>query len=381
MNIITLLLVSLSIRHGTANQYDEPPPLPNDVSEISSQFSEDPFSGQDKWELIMSGKFILVNVHMTSDDDIFGDFCHFDFQPQKGDPSLVSRFIDIHQTVHCQEHVVRFPLLEVSEACRERDEDHKWTTDSMTPQALIFHQPKSGSALLTNMITASQPDSRVISDSSALENILTCTECSDVAKVFALQEAVYMMGRRTTTIMTSHENNYYIKFSAPSTVAIRIVRKAFPNTPWLFVHRDVNAILQKLMDHPVERMICDRKKRRNPGRAVTKFLSSQKKDMANLETAEQVCAAVLATNMAKVRKELAKPNNIGRLVDYEQDLMQTEGIQQVFKYLGIEPNWERIEEQRKKQANGGQEWKGDGELTVSQEVQSANDEFSLYQIA
>jgi hypothetical protein len=377
MNIITLLLLSLSIGHGAANQNDEPPPQPEDVSLIASQFSEDAYGDQDKLELILSGKFMLMNVHMTSDDDIFADFCDFDFQPQKGDPSLVPRFIDIHQTVHCQEHRVMLPLLDVSRASRARDQSRRSSTHSMTPNAFIFHQPKSGSALLTNMIVASQPGSRVISDSSALENILTCSECSDHAKLRALQEAVYMLGRTTS----NEEETYYIKFSPQSTAAIRIVRDAFPRTKWLFVYRDVDAILQKLMDKRVERTNCDRKKRRNPGPAVTEFLSAQNKDMANLETAEQVCAAVLATDMARIREEIARPDSIGRLVDYEQDLMQTGGIQQVLDYLGIAPNWERIEEQRKKQANGGQEWKGEAELTVSQEVQSANAEFSFEQSA
>ena len=112
---------------------------------------------------------------------------------------------------------------------------------------------------------------------------------------------------------------------------------------------------------------------------MSDFLLSQNKDIADLETAEQVCAAFLATNMAMVNEELARPDSIGRLVEYGQDLTSSAGIQKVFEYLEISPDWDRIEEQRKKQANGGrgQEWKEESELTVSHEVESATAEFYL----
>jgi hypothetical protein len=191
---------------------DEPPTELGDVSLIASQFSA--YANQDKMELIVSisGKFTLINVRMTSDDDIFVDFCEFDFQPQKDDPSLVPRFIDIHQTVYCQEHSVILSLLDVSRASRERNHGSKSSTHSMIPSAFVFHQPDSGSTLLTNMIVASQPGSRLISESSAVEKILACDECSHHAKLHALQEAVYMLGRTTS----DEEEAYFIKLSLPS---------------------------------------------------------------------------------------------------------------------------------------------------------------------
>jgi hypothetical protein len=344
-----------------------------DVSWIASQFSENPYVGQDKLELILSGKFMIINVLMTSDEDIYGDFCEFNFVPQQEDLSLVPRFIDLHQTLHCQEHHVTLPLLEVARACRERDEGTK--THSIEPNAFIFHQPKSGSTLLTNMIAASQPGSRLISESSAVGNILGCNKCTHGVKMQALQDAVYMLSRSTSTM----DEHLHIKFSATSTAGLSVVRESFPDTTWLFVYRDADIILQKLMNHRIERRICGEKKRRNPGAAMSDFLLSQDKDIAKLETAEQVCAAFLATNMATVNEELDRPDNIGRLVEYDQDLMSREGIQKVLEYLKISPDWDRIEEQRQKQANGGrgQEWTGESELTVSHEVKSATAEFCL----
>jgi hypothetical protein len=112
---------------------------------------------------------------------------------------------------------------------------------------------------------------------------------------------------------------------------------------------------------------------------MSDFLLSQNKDIADLETAEQVCAAFLATNMATVDEELTRPASIGRVVEYDQDLMSSEGIQKVLEHLEISPDWDRSEKQRKKQANGGrdQEWKGESELAVSHEVKNAAAELYL----
>ena len=387
-----LLLLSLFFSHGVASEIGVrgkalPASNANDVSLeapieveeeslIALQFSKDPYADQDKMELILSGQFMLINVHMTSNEDIYGDFCEFNFDAQQEDPSLVPRFIDLHQTVHCQEHHVTLPLLEVAKACRKQDKGTKMM-HSMEPNAFIFHQPKSGSTLLTNMIAASQPGSRLISESSAVGNILGCNNCDHHAKMEALQDAIYMLGRTSST--DDQQQHFYIKFSAPSTAGLSVVRESFPDTKWLFVYRDADVILQKLMNHRIERRNCHMKKRRNPGNAMSDFLVSQNKDISNLVTAEQVCAAYLATNTAAVNEELARPHSMGRLVDYDQDLMTADGIQKVFEYLEIPLDWERIAEQRKKQATGGrgQEWKGESELTVSHEVKSATSEFYL----
>ena len=45
------------------------------------------------------------------------------------------------------------------------------------------------------------------------------------------------------------------------------------------------------MNHRIEHRICGEKKRRNPIAVMSNFLLSQDKDIAELETAEQVCAA------------------------------------------------------------------------------------------
>lgn len=241
------------------------------------------------------------------------------------------------------------------------------------------------------MIAASQPENtRVISDSSALSAILTCQKCDQDLKKKALQDAIYLLGRTNNNKdqqQKQQEDVLYIKLAPSNTIGISVVRETFPETKWAFVYRSANVILQKLMNSKTHRRICGTKKRRNPGMAMSNYLESQNKKMTALETEEQVCAAFLATNMAAAVDELAKEqqgssssDTIGRLVSFEQDLVSSEGIQDLLEYLQVSsPDWNRVEDQRQKRANTGQGqvWAGEVELQLSHEVKSATAEFKL----
>lgn len=405
-NFILLLLLSFSIHHASAaiaavrggssatdtiDAMHSPEeavaaPLvldPNDnESLIAKQFSDDPYQGENKLELILSGKFMLSDVRMGRNGEATqGHFCEFDFERQQNDPSLVPRFMDLYgETLHCQEHHVTMDLHEVAEACRKLDASPTASIHSIQPNAFIFHQPKSGSSLITNMIAASLPGARVVSEPAALSEIVACQKCKHENKLQALQDAMYLLGRTATpTTNDKQQEHLFVKLSSASTIGLSVVRDSFPDTKWIFVYRDADTILQKLMNSPTERRMCAHKKRRNPGAAMTDFLKSQEKSVATLETDEQVCAAFLATNMATVQRELALHDTSGRLVEYS-DLMTRVGIQELFEYLEVRaPNWNRMEEQRKKRANNGrgQEWSGEGELTITRNVKSATAEFEL----
>lgn len=375
---------SSSPADGGEGVNSSPPPLepPDEGSLIAMQFSDDPYLGQDKLELVLSGKFMISDVHMGRNpgEATKAHFCEFDFGRQQEDPSLAPRYIDLYsQTQHCQEHHVTLDLHEVAQACRKRDASSSSTMHSIEPSAFIFHQPKSGSSLLTNMIAASQPGTRVISEPIALSEIVGCQKCGEEDKKQALQDAMYLLGRTATTSDKKKDESLFVKLSSASTIGLSVVRESFPDTKWVFMYRDADTILQKLMNSRVDRRTCAHKKRRNPGAAMANYLLSKEKSVSNLETDEQVCAAFLATNMAVVQQELAVDNNAGRLVEYE-DVTSQEGIQELFDYLEVtEPDWGRIQDQRKKRANNGrgQDWNGEDELLVSHEVQSATSEFEL----
>jgi hypothetical protein len=347
----------------------------NGGSLIASQFSEDEYKDQDKFQLIVSGKFMLSDVHIAADGIVQGFFCEFSFDQQKEDPSLAPRLVDLYgASRQCQEHTVSFNLHQVANACRKQDVKKSAVTHSVPPSAVIFHQPKSGASLLTNMIASSNSGTRVISEPSALHNILTCQQCDEELRKKALEDAVYLLGRTT-----QEENYLYLTFSPASTVGLPLVRDTFPDARWIFVTRDADTVLQKLMDSKTDRRNCGTKKRRNPGAAVTNFLLAKGKNVNALETDEQACAAFMATNMEAVVNELSNNDDSGRIVEYEE-LLDKDSIIELFKYLGIQsPDWEKVEYQRTKRSNSGrgQKWTGEEDTSVSNEVQSATAEFEL----
>merc|ERR1712176_102103 len=129
------------------------------------QFTENPHAGKDPVEMILSGQFLLTDVLMTPNEkEILGYFCDFEFDQTERDPSLAPRYIDYYgESVHCQEHSVSLPLHEIAEKCRDHDVGR-----IVKPNGFLLHQPKSGSSLLTNMLTASSPEIHVLSEVSAI---------------------------------------------------------------------------------------------------------------------------------------------------------------------------------------------------------------------
>lgn len=355
-----------------------PPPEPESL--VAMQFSPDPYRGQSKKNFILSGQFSLVHVHISPNGEVHGVFC--EFQAQRRDPSRAPRFLDLYgESTHCQEHGATFPLHGIAEACRERDLQKSSRTSSVEPTAFIFHQPKSGSTLLTNMIAVSNDNTQVVSEPNAIHEIVNCRKCSDEMKQQALQDTIYLLGRSSTN---DNEQQLYIKLSASVTAAgLPLITDTYPDTKWLFVHRDLTVILQKLVNHRSERRQCAENRKHNPGPHVTQYLASQHNIInakRHIETAEQACAAYLATNVAIVQEAMASSSSTTAAlkVSYETDLTTMANIQRVFDFLEVkEPQWERVEQQRNKHALGGADWKGEAALAISSQVASATAEFAV----
>lgn len=341
---------------------------PDEGSLIEKQFSENPHKGKDNTAMVLSGDFGLYDIRMSKNqDEIMAYFCDFDFDQNK-DPSIAPRYIDFYEkSVHCQEHSVGLPLHEIAAACRDQDK-----ASSIEPDAFILNQPKSGSTILSNMLTVARPDTRVISEPSALGDIFKCEKCDHDLKVQALKDAMYLLGRSQT------EGQLFVKIAARNTIGLPIIRDAFPNSKWVYVYRDTDTVLQKLMNKRHEKRVCGTY-RYIPGEDMTKFLASHEKSVESLKSEEQACAAYLATQMSMVLDELEVDNTSGRLVAYEE-LLDRKSIEDLFDYLEVySPNWDKVEEQWNKRANTGRgdEWQGEEYLDVSDNVRSATAEYQI----
>lgn len=345
-------------------------PPGDDEPLIAKQFSKDPHSGEDKVALVVSGVFKLTHVIMSNNqDEIMGYFCDFEFDQANKDPSEAPRYIDFYgESRHCQEHQVALPLHEIAEACREQD-----GASSIVPDAFILHQPKSGSSILSNMLAASRTDVRMIAEPAAIGEIVKCEKCDSDLKAQALKDAIYLLGR------DQEEGQFFVKLNARNTIGLPVLTDAFPDSKFLYLYRDPETVLQKLMDKKHERRVCEGY-RHIPGEAVTKFLTKHNKSLESMESQEKACAAVMAAHMSLVLEELENDAISSRLVSYEE-LLDDESIEDLFDYLEVyTPNWSKVKKQKTKRANTGrgETWTGEAIPAVNEKVKSATAEFSMF---
>eukprot|EP00521_Asterionellopsis_glacialis_P017057 CAMPEP_0195292090 /NCGR_PEP_ID=MMETSP0707-20130614/8607_1 /TAXON_ID=33640 /ORGANISM="Asterionellopsis glacialis, Strain CCMP134" /LENGTH=438 /DNA_ID=CAMNT_0040352479 /DNA_START=27 /DNA_END=1343 /DNA_ORIENTATION=- len=350
------------------------------MSLVESQFGPNPYANNpDPFQLVLNTEFALSDafVPFLTLDNARADYCNLSFETQKQDPSLAPFYIDlVGQSQHCLEHGYSVPLKRAVEECRVYDSSEGSNTFSLKPKGFIFHQPHAGASLVSNALVAASPSTtRVVSHSRALANVLKACgnnpeqPCDRQKHIQILQDVVYLLGRTND----SHETQMFVTLDATATVHLDLVREAFPDVPWIFVYRNPDAVLQKVLATQDKQMCL--KNRRNPTKGLQDFVGKmsnqgEQKNTSTLQELEdeEVCSALLGTYLHKALEEYEKdvPEHYvgGRLVNYDEELLTKEGLFHVLEFLDVHAEDEaqsRIETQRQKKSNDGKstEWKGD----------------------
>jgi len=106
------------------------------------------------------------------------------------------------------------------------------------PDGFIFHMSRCGSTLVSQMIAA-LPDALAVSEAPPLDTILQmCSGGDEALSLRALHAIVGALGRRR-----NGESHYVVKLDAWHTIALPLLRRAFPNVPWVFLYRDPVEVL------------------------------------------------------------------------------------------------------------------------------------------
>jgi hypothetical protein len=114
----------------------------------------------------------------------------------------------------------------------------------MTPSGFIFHLSRCGSTLVSRLL-ASSPRILSLAEPDALNGLLVSpAETGGVAEAF--RELVLALGRRRR----GSEEAYVVKLSSFMILCLPLIRRAFPDTPWLFLHRDPGEVLVSVLDRP-----------------------------------------------------------------------------------------------------------------------------------
>jgi hypothetical protein len=107
----------------------------------------------------------------------------------------------------------------------------------LRPAGLIFHMSRCGSTLVSRMLAA-LPENVVLSEPDPLDQVLRARsrapDLTDAQLVALLGGMTAALGRRRH----AQERDLFIKLEGWHMLQFPLIRRAFPDVPWIFLYRD-----------------------------------------------------------------------------------------------------------------------------------------------
>jgi hypothetical protein len=168
------------------------------------------------------------------------------------------------------------------------------------PDGLIFHMSRCGSTLAAQMLAAS-PQNVVVSEAAPVDAIVQLAGHDQEAKAALLRAMVAVLGQARNP----GETRCFVKLDCWHSLDLPLFRRAFPDTPWVFLYRD-----------PVEVMVSH--VRRRGMQMIPDFVPPAVfgLDLADGVPNDDYCARVLAAVCEGAARHY--PAGGGRLVDYRE---------------------------------------------------------------
>lgn len=181
----------------------------------------------------------------------------------------------------------------------------EWQKDrpGLAPSGFIFHMSRCGSTLLAQMLAA-LPQNIVVSEAPPIDGILRGRfgGATEEQKIAWLRGMLSALGQRRT----GDEKQFFVKFDSWHTANLPLIRRAFPDVPWIFLYRD-----------PLEVMVSQLKQsalHTVPGLIDLDLPGLDQAACAQMP-AEEYCARVLSQICACALEQL---HSGGRAVNYTE---------------------------------------------------------------
>ncbi|MDB6026341.1 MAG: aspartyl/asparaginyl beta-hydroxylase [Verrucomicrobiales bacterium] len=107
----------------------------------------------------------------------------------------------------------------------------------ISPTGFIFHMSRCGSTLIAQMLAALEKNiviSEAVPMDAAMRMQFGNPAITDSQRIDWLRGIVNALGQRRT----GNEQYHFIKFDSWHTLFLPLIRKAFPDVPWIFLYRD-----------------------------------------------------------------------------------------------------------------------------------------------
>jgi len=135
---------------------------------------------------------------------------------------------------------VKFDFVDLVKMTRRYDQLTTTKVNHLEQAGIIYHESRSGSTLVANMLTVANPDtSRVYSEPTVL---LRAMESNNTRLV---KDVLYMLGR---TRSDSREKRVFYKLKSD---AVRSIHAIPESIPWIFLYRDPQEVIASHF-HPTE---------------------------------------------------------------------------------------------------------------------------------
>lgn len=122
------------------------------------------------------------------------------------------------------------------------------------PTGFIFHMSRCGSTLVSQMLAA-LPSDIVISEANVLDGVLQAgrwdASVTDAQRITWLQGVISALGRPRDT----QERHLFIKFDSWHSVDLGVIRRAYPDVPWIFLYREPTEVLVSHRRQPGAQMV------------------------------------------------------------------------------------------------------------------------------
>lgn len=108
---------------------------------------------------------------------------------------------------------------------------------AVAPSGIIFHMSRCGSTLVSQMLGA-LPDTISLSEPAPLDMVIQLPLFANGVTPDLHAEAIRAMVGALGRDRTGTSKRYFLKVDAWHTLALPAFRMAFPDVPWIFLHRD-----------------------------------------------------------------------------------------------------------------------------------------------
>lgn len=106
-------------------------------------------------------------------------------------------------------------------------------SNGLKPTGFIFHLSRCGSTLISQMLAALEQNI-VISEASPIDFVLRASKISEEQRVKWLRNIINALGQKRNP----REKNFFIKLDSWNTLELNLIKRAFPDVPWIFLYRN-----------------------------------------------------------------------------------------------------------------------------------------------